>query len=88
MVESEHKKHPVMPASYEHLCICPETKDRVAILGDSILKFRFEQGQFPFSSSKFANSQAFQDWDDWMNKALAKPSNAKILSSAGVFDAI
>ena len=88
VVESEHKKHPVMPAGYEHLCICPETKDRVAIPGDSVLKFRFEQGQFPLSSSKFANSQSFQGWDDWVNKALAKPANAKVLSSAGVFDAI
>ena len=77
-----------MPAGYEHLCICPETKDRVAIPGDSILKFRFEQGQFSLSSSKFANSQSFQGWDDWVNKALATPSNIKILSSAGVFDAI
>ena len=88
VVESEHKKHLVMPAGYEHLFIYLETKDRVAILADSILKFRFEQWQFPLSSSKFANSKSFQGWDDWVNKALTKPSNAKILSSAGVFDAI
>ena len=76
-----------MPIGYEHLCICPETKDRVAILGDSILKFKFEQGQFPLSSSKFANSQSFQGWDEWVSEALAKPTNAKFLSSTGVFDA-
>ena len=88
MVESEYKKQPVMSVGYEHLCICPEIKDRVVIPEDSILKFRFEQRQFPLSSSKFANSQSLKGWDDWVNKVLAKPSNAKILSSAGVFDAI
>ena len=77
-----------MQAGYEHLCICFETKDRMAIVGDSSLKFRFEQGQFSLSSFKFANSQSFQGWDEWVNKALVKPTIAKFHSFVGVFDVI
>ena len=57
VAKSEHKKHPVIPTAYDSFCIYLEVKNKVAILEDSILKFKFKQGSFPLLNSKLANSQ-------------------------------
>ncbi|EOX94117.1 Uncharacterized protein TCM_003330 [Theobroma cacao] len=84
-------EHPFESVGYDWNRLCSEAPPhrRSGILGPSILKFRFERGEFPLSATKLgSNSQFVHGWDEWVTKVLKNPSYVKLLSSAGIFDAI
>ena len=59
---TQYEQHPSAPAGYDFSYIGPSM---------SVLKFRFEQGQFPLSITKFGNSQPVQGLQKWVDKVLA-----------------
>ncbi|EOX92907.1 Uncharacterized protein TCM_001766 [Theobroma cacao] len=84
-------EHPSESVGYDWNRLCSETPPhrRSGIPGPSILKFRFERGEFPLSATKLgSNSQFVHGWDEWVTKVLKNPSYVKLLSSAGILDAI
>ena len=93
--EQVHNKevntYPAPPPGYSWQTIGFEARStcRVFIPADSILKFKFECREFLLSVTKFgSNSQFVQGWEAWVNKVIEKPACAKVLSLAGVFDAV